>query len=262
MTLSNNVLKPITQESFLFELKNLGIEKGMTLFVVSANNFSKQIIGGSHAVVEAILSSVGSEGTVLMEAFNLINSEPSYWKRPIIPQHFLKPIREFMPASNVYYDDVNNEIVDNFRKRPQVVYSYHPRFSYLAYGKLAKVLTTGRTLNYAFGNSSPLQRLYEFQGSVLFLNKNISQSTVLYLAQSKSGCFPHILQGAKVSVGIENKWEKYLELHHHHRYDKDLSKLITLNNLLKVRQLNQTEVSLVKIRELTDLAQDYYQSII
>lgn len=252
------IFNPITSEAFLFELKNLGIKKGMPLLVISSKNFSKQIIGGSHAVVETLLNSVGTEGTIIMEAFNILNSEPSFWKRPVIPQHFLKSMREFMPVSNVYYDDVASEIVDNFRKRPKVVYSFHPRFSYLAVGKLAKAITTGRKLNYAFGHTSPLQRLYELNGSVLFLGKRVNQSTALYLAQYHSGKFPKILQGAKVSLGIENKWQKYLELRHHHRYDEKLVVELINHKLLKVSELNQQTIALANMRNFSDYARDYY----
>lgn len=251
----------LTSEDLFLELKNLGVKSGMNLLVLCGESFVDEIIGGSHTIVDVLLKCVGEEGTIVMEAFNRANSEPSFWDNPQIDYHLMQQIRDFTPASNVYFDDVDCDVVDNLRKRQGVIYSKHPRYSYIAKGKYARVICNGRKLDYSFADSSPLARLYELRGSVLFMGQPSEKTSVFYLAQHRSGKFSTILQGAKVKGHPKDYWRKYFDLDYDNQKVEPIVQLLKQNNAVKQRQIGSKEVCLIAYRMATDVATTYYKSI-
>ncbi len=263
MTLSikSTSFQPIDGETLFLALRNLGLKAQDIVLIISRPEFSQQVLGGSQTIIAALLKAVGENGTLLFEAFNRRNSEPSYWQAPAVMKHFLSATREFLPISNIYYDDINNELSENIRKRPQVVYSFHPRFSYLALGPLASALCQGRKMDYAFGLSSPLQRLYELHGKVLFLGQVLSESEVLCLAQYQAQRFSTLIQGAQVETAYGTKWRKYLELNYKLPAPTALSALFEKQGLLHYEPLGNLKMGLIEMVALTDGAKVYYQTL-
>ena len=69
-------MRPITKDDFLCAFDALGLEKGSTLMVHSSLSKFGYVCGGAQTVIEALLETVGEEGTVMMPTQSWKNLDP------------------------------------------------------------------------------------------------------------------------------------------------------------------------------------------
>ena len=76
--------KPSTVSSLVSDLKKLGITHGDDVIVHVSMSKIGWVCGGTQTVIEALLSAVGSGGTIIMPAQTTDNSDPAEWLQPSI----------------------------------------------------------------------------------------------------------------------------------------------------------------------------------
>ena len=212
---------PATRPSLVRDLRELGVEAGDVLIVHSSLSALGYVVGGAQTVVEALLDAVGPRGTLAMPAFSGDRGDPEPWCNPPVPREWWALLREHMPAFDPRFTPGRRmgAVADCFRAWPGVRRSGHPSCSVAALGPLAAEITDAHDLAPAFGESSPLARIYDRGGRVLLLGVTHANDSSLHLAESRAGHgrVPTTRGGAPILVDGERRWVTYEDFD----YDSD-----------------------------------------
>ncbi|KAA8641437.1 aminoglycoside N(3)-acetyltransferase [Aspergillus tanneri] len=174
-----------TVDSISRELNNLDDIKGSTVLLHSSLSSLGWVCGGSNTVVLAILSAIGSDGTLVVPTHTGDNSDPAEWQNPPIPEEWHETVRAQMPPYNPYTSRTRGmgSIAETVRTWPGAVRSSHPQTSFAAVGPLAKWLMEVHDLDCRLGEKSPLGRLEYVGAKVLLLGVGFDVCTAFHLAE-------------------------------------------------------------------------------
>ncbi|WP_257349459.1 aminoglycoside N(3)-acetyltransferase [Pseudalkalibacillus decolorationis] len=205
---------PRTKESLIKDMQSLGVRKGMVLLVHSSLKSIGWVNGGAKTVILALMETVTDEGTILFQAHSADLSDPSEWGNPAIPESWWETVRQTMPPFDPKTTSTYNlgKIPEQFRTFPGVLRSCHPSVSVSAWGKDAEYITSNHSLDYGFGQQSPLAKACKLNASVLFIGTGFDSHTSFHLAETLSGVRKHITKGAPVAVNGEQMWKTYSEI--------------------------------------------------
>jgi aminoglycoside 3-N-acetyltransferase len=156
-------MKTVTKKDILQGLKRLGIKKGDHILAHTAMGSFGKVAGGAETVIDALLETVGAEGTVMMPTFG--------------------------PPSEIF--DVKKSetnlgtVAKAFWKRKGAVRSRHPLAAVAVIGEKAKWLAAGHESEVlAHGENTPYVRLAEIGGKILLLGVDQDRSTFLHVAEA------------------------------------------------------------------------------
>lgn len=212
----NSTKQPNTITSLKSDFMALGVKRGDIVIMHSSLSKIGWTVGGSVAVLKAIIEILTPEGTLVMPTFTGGNSEPSDWEHPPVPKTWWDTIRNEMPAFDPKITPTRGMgiIVETFRNWPGVLRTDHPISSFAAWGKHANYILDNHDLEADLGEETPLSRLYELNGSILLLGVSHENNTSLHLAEYRSE-FPgkkHNNTGSAMMVNNQRKWVEWKEL--------------------------------------------------
>ena len=178
---------PLTKANLVAALRDAGVGTGSVMIVHSSLSRLGWVVGGGQAVVEALFDVVGPTGTIVMPSLSSDWSEPSRWVAPPVPEAWWQTIRDEMPAYDAALTPTQfmGETAGCFQRHPLTVRSAHPADSFMANGPLAQFVLHPHGLSPAFGDGSPLARLYELDARIVLLGVGHDNSTSLHLAESR-----------------------------------------------------------------------------
>ncbi len=168
----------VTKEEIVSGLRALGLEVGMDVLVHSSLSSFGYVDGGADAVIDALLETVGAEGTVLVPT--LTGSEA------------------LSPANPPFFDPDETPcwtglIPETFRRRSEAVRSLHPTHSVAAIGARAHEYTVGHEFCVTpCAPDSPYGRLVEAGGYILFLGVTLACNTTFHYVEEVVGVTYHI----------------------------------------------------------------------
>ncbi|WP_151733401.1 AAC(3) family N-acetyltransferase ['Paenibacillus yunnanensis' Narsing Rao et al. 2020] len=152
-----------TKESIIAQLQQLGIDREGTLLVHSSMKSLGQVEGGADTVLDAF-------------------SEYMYEGLLVLPTHTWSYIRAENPRFYVERSPVCVGILPElFRKRPEVVRSWHPTHSVAALGRDAEEFTTGdHRFDTPCARGSAWGKLLDRQATILLVGVDLRRNTFIH----------------------------------------------------------------------------------
>ncbi|WP_051382061.1 AAC(3) family N-acetyltransferase [Sediminibacillus sp. JSM 1682029] len=254
--------RPNTRTSLHHQFKELGLKEGMVVIVHSSLSSLGWVCGGSAAVIQALMDTVGEEGTIVMPAQTAENSDPSNWEMPPVPKEWWKTIRAEMPA---FDPDVTptrgmGSIAETFRGFPGVKRSNHPTYSFTAWGKHAGEIIHEQPLPAGFGDDSPLAKIYQLDGFSLLLGVGHDSNTSLHLAEH---AVPHKKKLEKGTALLENGirvWRTYEEIDYDSELFAELGKEYEQAHTVAAAKVGAAEAKLIRQRPMVDYAREWLKN--
>lgn len=216
----HNVIKktttPNTIKSLKEDFKSLGVNPGDIVLIHSSLSQLGWTVGGPVSVIDALISIIRENGTLIMPSFSSGNTDPAEWGNPPVPKEWIPIIREDMPAFHVDKTPTRamGRIAETFRKYPGVIRSDHPVSSFSAWGKHARYIIQNHMIDSDLGEGSPLAKIYKLDGKVLLLGVDHSSNTSLHLAEYRSEYKEKYFKpnGSSIIVDGKRKWLQWNEL--------------------------------------------------
>lgn len=250
--------KIVLREDVVKALKNLGVHNGQTIMVHTSLSSIGFVCGGAQTIIEALLETVGEDGTIMMPAQSWKNLDPEtgvHWEEP---EEWWQIIRDNWPAYDKRITPTNTmgAVAEMFRRWPGAVRSDHPARSIAAMGKYAVYLTENHDLSNIFGDGSPIGRLYKLGGSVLLIGVGYDKNTSLHLADmraeypTKHNCTEH----SAVMEDGKRVWKAYDTLYVDGEDFTEIGKAFEAAHTVRKIRLGNAELRLMEQRELVDFA--------
>ncbi|MGB3442203.1 MAG: AAC(3) family N-acetyltransferase [Actinophytocola sp.] len=204
---------PATRASLAADLAELGLSSGDTVLVHSSMRAIGWVPGGPVAVVQALLDVLGPDGTLVVPAQTVGNSDPKHWSRPPVPEAWWPAVREHMPAFDPAITPSRGlgAVAELVRTWPGAVRSNHPHTSFAAVGARAAALMARHDLESQLGEGSPLRALEEANARVLLLGVGFDVCTAFHLAEYRVPSPTTTQHSAAVLTGNGREWITYTD---------------------------------------------------
>jgi aminoglycoside 3-N-acetyltransferase len=172
----------ITKSELRAGLQILGIQAGALVMVHSSYKAIGPVMGGPNIVVQALLETLGAEGTLMMyvgweDIPDFIADLPADQQQLYLAEHppFDPAIARAVRAHGI--------IAECLRTWPGAIRSENPEASVVAIGARARELVQDHPRDYGYGAGSPLAKLVAWQGQVLMLGAPLDTITLLHHAE-------------------------------------------------------------------------------
>lgn len=239
-------------------LEKAGVKKGQSIMVHTSLGSLGFVCGGPQIVIEALLESVGEEGTIMMPTQSWKNLDPEmgvHWEEP---KEWWQIIRDNWPAYNKDITPTNTmgAVAEMFRKWPGSLRSDHPARSVAAWGKNAKYLTENHDLSNIFGEGSPIAKLYELDGYVLQIGVGYDKNTSIHLADARAE-YPGKHMETDSSAIMENGqrvWKTYETLYVDGEDFVDIGNAFEKECEVTKVQLGNGIITMMRQRDIVDFA--------
>jgi aminoglycoside 3-N-acetyltransferase len=176
-------VEPVGRGRLGRELRALGVRQGGVLMIHARISALGWVVGGSGAVVQALLDALGPNGTLMAyagwedDSFGM-EEWPAAWRAA-----YEAELPPFDPrtAEAVH---ANGRLPERIRTWPGAVRSRQPEAGTVAVGRRADWLAADHPMDDAYGAGSPLAKLVEAEGQVLMLGAPLSTITLLHHAEA------------------------------------------------------------------------------
>ena len=248
------VLKEDVKEA----LEKAGVKKGQSIMVHTSLRSLGFVCGGPQIIIEALLESVGEEGTIMMPTQSWKNLDPQmgvHWEEP---KEWWQTIRDNWPAYDKDITPTNTmgAVAEMFRKWPGALRSDHPARSVAAWGKNAEYLTKDHDLSNIFGEGSPIAKLYELDGYVLQIGVGYDKNTSIHLADGRAE-YPSKHMETDSSAIMENGqrvWKTYKTLYVDGEDFVDIGNAFEKECEVAKVQLGNGIITMMRQRDIVDFA--------
>ncbi len=152
----------LTKEDLIIQIKNCGVVSGDHLLVHCALSKIGYINGGALTLIDALLETIGPNGTLLMPSFPAKGRNKDYLLEQSVFD--LKNTPSQMGIAS-----------ETFRKMHGVKRSFHPTDSICAYGREADYFTNSHFGNVTpYNEYSPFRKLCSKNGKILMLGTTLN----------------------------------------------------------------------------------------
>lgn len=261
-TYQNNdiITVALNEKEVITQLQHLGVVEDMCLEVHVSFNSVGTVIGGPTTFVDALLKTVGENGTIVMASQDHNNSEPLFWENPPAEIRLMNKIRDNTPGYDIYTSGhhLMGIVVDNLRVRKSTYHSYHPSCGFIANGKDAKYLMANQPLSFPLSMDSPLGKMYEKENSyILLIGVNYNRATGLHLGEYLSDCRNIILQGGAVKKSGETIWKKYLDIELDSSEFIEIGREMEKRKMVRVGKVGNAVCRLFRFADAVNFVRDY-----
>ncbi|WP_045235192.1 aminoglycoside N(3)-acetyltransferase [Deinococcus pimensis] len=251
---------PRTRACLAADLRELGVQPGMTLMVHASLSALGWVAGGANAVIEALQDVLTPEGTLAMPTFTAGLTDPSVWQNPPVPETWWPIIREETPAYDPRTTPTRGmgAVAEVFRSYPGVRRSAHPHVSVSALGPNATFVTEGHELSNSMGETSPLARLYDLGAFVLLLGTEKNSS--LHLAEDRADFRERIVKGAPVWQEGRRVWVTFEDVDYDDGIFPPLKAELEAAGLVRMGRVGSAASRLMSQRDVVDFATRWFRT--
>ncbi|MGE5210994.1 MAG: AAC(3) family N-acetyltransferase, partial [Acidobacteriota bacterium] len=253
-----SVDQPVTQADVETSLRATGVRSGSTVIVHCSLSALGWVVGNAVAVVRAVRTVVGDDGTIVMPAQTGL-SDPSHWQAPAVPERWWPTIRANWPAFDPMTTPLRGmgAVAECFARCPGVVHSGHPAVGFIAQGPRATELMSSHDLEDGLGDRSPLAGLEAAGADIVLIGVGHGNNTALHLAESRAlgAAAPRRRDGVPMLVDGQQRWVEYSHI------DYDESDFVLLGDAYSSAggtemraPLGAGEIRRLPMRELVDFA--------
>lgn len=178
-----------TTASLAHDLRRLGLRPGDIVLVHASLRSIGPVVGGANAVLAAIRTAVGAEGTVVAPTFTVENSYTSaVFVRATngLGPRELHAYRSRMPpfdAETTVASPTLGILAETVRQAAGARRSLHPQTSFAAIGPHAPGITENHAPDCHLGERSPLGRLCRLGAKSLLIGTDFSVFSSFHLAE-------------------------------------------------------------------------------
>lgn len=203
--------QPMTMSRLQRDFEGLGLRPGMCLMVHCSMSQIGWIPGGAQLLVEAMIDFLGPEGTLMVPTHSGHLTDPATWEAPPIPKEWHAETRSSFPAFDPQKTITRGmgQVAEMVRTWPGARRSNHPHTSFCAIGSLAEQLMADHALSSPMGTESPLQKLYDADGTTLLLGVGYGNNTCFHLAEESLDNPPRFIDGAPILVDGKSVWTTF-----------------------------------------------------
>ena len=239
----------VIKEDIKRGLRQLGLKRGDVIGVHSSLSSFGYVEGGADAVIDALLETVGEEGTIVMPTYstNRENVERTQreielgvtWKSKILP---------YDPEETPCW---TGRIPETFRRRKGVVRSLNPTHSLAALGLKANELVQG------------WNKLLQADGYILLLGVDLGCCSAMHLAEERVQLPPHILEKIRPppelleNYGPDLGWPEWDIGYGPYPEFAKMEDPCKDHGIMKTVKIGEATVKLLRLRELIDLYAEY-----
>ena len=156
----------VSKTQVVGQLRAIGVQPGGVLLVHASFREVRPVEGGPEALIDALRSALGSDGTLVMPSMTDDDDNP--YDAESTP----------CPGMGV--------VADTFWRLPGVLRSDSPH-AFAAVGPKSPLITAPHPIDPPHGPDSPVGRVYELDGQVLLLGVDHDANTTVHLAENMAG---------------------------------------------------------------------------
>ena len=248
-----------TKEDLCELLSSLGVQKGMVIFLQANMKKLGYITGGEQTLLEALMETVGYDGTIVMPSFTPQMADPSCLKQAIDRESWELVRKHAQPFDRrLSAPHKCDPLIHQFLRNEGVVRSYHPLYSFSAWGKYAKLICDKHPLHFGLNQDSPLGKVVEFNGFVLMLGCDYKDCVMFQLARYRDAQQPIRIISAPIEINKKRIWKDMLDLDYNYKNFDDVGEAMEDRYIVKTAMLNNGLCRLFSAREAQNLATAYF----
>ncbi len=244
---------PVTKEDIKAGLRKLGLKKGDNVCVHSSLSSFGYVEGGADTVIDALLETIGTEGTVVMptHSANLQKVERS-------PEELAAGISwlfKILPYDPETTPCTTGTIPETFRKRRGVHRSLHPSLSVAATGPKAQEIVQAGLKN----SVEAWRKLLQHDGYILLIGIDLANCTAMHLVEERVTLPKHLKDKLTPPQWFKDKypetqWE--WDVGPYPKFAKMTQPCIR-HKIMKTTKIGNATLSLVRLKDLLDLYEKY-----
>lgn len=229
----------LTLDQLVSEFRTLGVQSGDTLLVHSSYKSLGEVDGGPQTVVNALLATLGPEGTLIMPTFNFDFNKGQPWDVRSTPSQM----------------GVLTEIV---RKDPRSKRVFHPIYSFAIIGKHAEFLG-GLRYKSSYERDSVFGKLRDLDGKIMVIGLSYTNSMTFFhhIEQMESVDYRFLKQfTGQVTDWDGRTWTDTFEMLVRNidmgviTEVNPMGELMEKAGIIKIRKLGNADVKLMKANEV------------
>ena len=248
---------PSTRETIAADLRALGLAAGDNVIVHSSIKSLGWVVGGAPTVVQALIDVVGDGGTIVTPSHSYGHTDPATWTNPKVRQDWIPVIRDALPPFDPVTTPTTHmgQIVEVFRTWPDTLRSRHPDVSFCARGANAEFVTADHTYELSQGDGSPLARLYDLDGRVLFIGVGYDRNTSFHLAEYRIDETPLRSAATLIEEDGVREWREFQQIENmDDAWLRELGAAFEKNNAVSIGKVGLAECRLFSQRAAVDFA--------
>lgn len=239
----------VTKEDIERGLRKLGLKKGDVLCVHSSLSSFGYVEGGADAVINALLETVGEEGTIVMPTYSTNRKKIERTQREIeLGVTWKYKILPYDPQKTPCW---TGRIPETFRKKKRAIRNQNPTHSLAAIGPKANEIVQG------------WRKLLHADGYILLLGVSLGCCSAMHLAERHVQLPPHILERITPppelleKYGTDLGWPEWdIGFGPYPDFAK-MEKPCKEHGIMKTVTIGEAKVKLLRLSELIDLYAEY-----
>ncbi|MEM2939525.1 MAG: AAC(3) family N-acetyltransferase [Candidatus Bathyarchaeia archaeon] len=249
----------VTKDDIKRGLQQLGLKRGDIVIVHSSLSSFGFVEGGAETVIDALLETVGEEGTVIMPTYSTNRRRVRRSRREIeLGVTWKYKIMHYDPKRTSCWTGI---IPESFRKRHNAFRSLNPTHSIAAIGSRAKEIIEVAKNSADEG----YKKVLELDGYVLLIGTGLDVCSAMHLAESRVQLPRNILEKIQPPQELIRKYGEDLGWP---RWDigfgpyPDFAKMeepCRKHGIMKTARVGKSEIKLLRLKELIDLYAKYLE---